>query len=108
MVLKNLQFTINVSALYQMKHKGADSLSKQVEYAHTLDHEAHEGPPHKNQDNPSPECCAAPPFLFSREEQEGALRAEKKSNTDEEKDVAHGEESAVKEQDETEKQEEDT
>jgi hypothetical protein len=46
--------------------------------------------------------------LPPREEEECALRAEKKCYADKEEDVAHGEKGSVKEEDDAEDEEEDT
>lgn len=68
-----------------------DLLSEQYEDAVALHREANERPPDQNERNAGPERQTTAPFLLAGKEHEGALRAEKKRDTDEEEDVAHGE-----------------
>lgn len=83
-----------------------EELSKEDEHPITLHRKPHKRPPHQNQQNSRPKCRCSPPFLSSGEKSEGSLRAEEEGDADEEENVAHGKEGAIKKEDEAEEEEE--
>ena len=85
---------------------GLHLLPKQIEYSNTLHQKPTERPSHQNEQYPRPERHTPSPFLASREEEEGPLGAEEECNADQEQDVAHCQECAVKEEDQAEEEEE--
>ncbi|KAK3115858.1 hypothetical protein LTR53_004358 [Teratosphaeriaceae sp. CCFEE 6253] len=106
-VLKNL-FATNISpALVPHSSCKANILSKQNKDAIALHREPHKRPPDQDEQDPGPEGETTAPFLPSREEGEGARRAEQQAHADEEEDVAHGQQGAIEEEDEAEEQEEE-
>lgn len=83
-----------------------EKLAKEDEHAIGLDQKPDKRPTDQNQQHAGPEGEGAAPFLFSREEGKGALRAEEERDADEEQNVAHGEQGAVEEEDHAEEEEE--
>ena len=83
-------------------------LAEEVKDAHTLNQEPDERPACQDEQHAAPKRRASSPLLPPCEEDERPLGAEKEGDADEEENVAHCQQSAVKKENEAEDEEEGT